>query len=62
MPSSVIFNYRDGRYAIDSDAGVNTGQSDKNVLTWMVSQTCKDGEYDLILACGGNREPYWKNT
>ncbi|KAF8349333.1 mitochondrial protein Pet127-domain-containing protein [Amanita rubescens] len=35
MPSTVIFNYRDGRYAIDSDAGVNTGQADKNVLTWM---------------------------
>ena len=50
MPSSVIFRYRDGRYAIDSDGGVNSGQAGKNVLTWMVSQTCKDGEVNLILA------------
>lgn len=36
MPSSILMNYKDGVYAIDSDSDI-PGASEKNVLTWMVS-------------------------
>jgi hypothetical protein len=32
MPTSVIFNYKDGIYAIDSDSE----DTSKNILTWLV--------------------------
>jgi hypothetical protein len=34
MPASVLLNYKDGVYAIDSFS--ETDDPDKNVLTWMV--------------------------
>lgn len=34
MPSTVLFHYKDGQYAIDN-AGEN-GESSKNILTWLV--------------------------
>ncbi|KAH0586325.1 hypothetical protein H2248_007572 [Termitomyces sp. 'cryptogamus'] len=34
MPASVLLNYRDGRYAIDSDSDKEQF-ADKNILTWM---------------------------
>ncbi|KAF9454738.1 Pet127-domain-containing protein [Macrolepiota fuliginosa MF-IS2] len=34
MPASVQFNYKDGRYAVDT-AGEKNGESDKNILAWM---------------------------
>jgi len=34
MPSSVLFNHKDGTYAIDSDSD-RAGQAEKNILTWM---------------------------
>lgn len=43
MPTSVLFNYRDGKYAIDS--GSKTGHAEKNILTWLVGQVYgKDGQ------------------
>lgn len=36
MPASVILNFKDGVYAIDSDSE-KPGDTDKNILTWMVS-------------------------
>jgi hypothetical protein len=35
MPVTVVMNYNDGVYAIDSDSG-NSGVGEKNILTWMV--------------------------
>ena len=35
MPVSVVFNYNDGVYAIDSDPNKADAQ-DKNILIWMV--------------------------
>ena len=35
MPASVVLNYNDGVYAIDSDAEKSCG-AEKNILTWMV--------------------------
>ncbi|RDB18053.1 hypothetical protein Hypma_000891 [Hypsizygus marmoreus] len=34
MPASVVMNYHEGVYAIDSDSD-KPGESDKNILTWM---------------------------
>ena len=36
MPASVLLNYKDGVYAIDS-AYSGGSDPDKNVLTWLVS-------------------------
>ena len=36
MPASVILNYRDGVYLIDSAGDAIPGMSGKNILTWMV--------------------------
>lgn len=35
MPSTAMFNYKDGRYAIDS-GGESGESSSKNILTWLV--------------------------
>jgi hypothetical protein len=35
MPASVVMNYNDGVYAIDSDAE-KSSDAEKNILTWMV--------------------------
>ncbi|KAF7291574.1 hypothetical protein HMN09_01248500 [Mycena chlorophos] len=37
MPTSVIFNYKDGTYAIDSDSDDTT----KNILTWLVGNSVR---------------------
>ena len=36
MPVSVLMKYKDGVYAIDSVPNI-PGESEKNVLTWLVS-------------------------
>ena len=46
MPTSVVFNYRDGKYAIDSNS--KSGHPEKNILTWLVGQMCGNGEQNLI--------------
>lgn len=34
MPTSIVFNYKDGIYTIDSDG--KDDATDKNILLWMV--------------------------
>jgi len=46
MPASVVLNYKDGVYAIDSGYS-ERDDPDKNVLTWLVS--LKSGREDLQL-------------
>ena len=44
MPASVLLNYRDGVYTIDSSFS-EKDDPDKNVLTWLVSP--KSGREDV---------------
>lgn len=48
MPATVILNYRDGVYAIDSDSD-SPEATDRNVLTWMVSRHHSHVNTELIV-------------
>lgn len=70
MPVTVVMNYRDGLYAIDSsngsyvtDPSVENSSSEKNILTWMV-RSCPGSlcDFSICILQGTLLEKYLTMT